>query len=385
MADKIYYHFPTKIHLERDSIHKIGDFVKQYGDRVLLISVQTDNTNQEGINLIQSSLERVNCGCVIYDDIHVKPGIKEIDTAVHFARQSRANLILAYGSRDSFYTARIVSSLMTNDVFTEDISFDTFPLREDPLPIVTVPTGPCMGEEVSPMVSIYDSQMDFFFQKYDERLFSKLAFIDPHLSESMTDSEIASSSIATVASAVESVLSRNSNDITSGNGIHSVELVFKNLVSLVNEGGGPVASYNISLASLMSGMSHSVTELGASFSIASAISYVTSINFYMAISIILPHVMEYNLTSSAGKFVNIAKAMDENIHEMTVIEAAIKSIEGIRKMSLELKMPQRLSEFNMEKTVIPDVAKLAVRSPFINNAPREIDAREVEAILTASY
>jgi len=385
MSEKVYYHFPTKVHLERDSIHKIGDFVKPYGERVLILSVQSDNYNPDGIGLIKTSLERLSCGCVVYDDLKGRPGIKEIDTAVHFARQTRANLILAYGSRESFYTARAVASLVTNDVFTEDITTQNFPLKMPPLPLVTVPTGPSMGEEVSPMISIFDKDKDFFFQSYDERLFPKLTFIDPHLSESLTDSEIASAGIATVASAIESVLSQKSNDITSGSGIRSVELIFKHLVSLVNEGGGPRAGYNISLSSLMAGMSHSVTEVGASFAIASAIANLTSIGFYMGISIILPHVMEYNLTSSAGKFVNIAKAMDQNIHEMTIIEAAIKSIEGIRKMSLELKMPQRLSEFNIDKNVLGNIARLAVRSPFILNAPREIDAREVEAILIASY
>jgi len=105
----------------------------------------------------------------------------------------------------------------------------------------------------------------------------------------------------------------------------------------------------------------------------------------MAMSILLPHVMEYNLTTSAGKYVQIARALEEDISDITVIEAAIKAVEGVRKIYLELKIPQRLSDFEIKKSDLPAIAEMAYKIPLTKNTPREMDRNEIETILIAAY
>ncbi|EMP06479.1 alcohol dehydrogenase, iron-dependent domain protein [Leptospira interrogans serovar Pyrogenes str. 200701872] len=102
-------------------------------------------------------------------------------------------------------------------------------------------------------------------------------------------------------------------------------------------------------------------------------------------SILLPHVMEYNLTSSAGKYVMIARALDEDITNISVIEAAIKAVEGIRKIFIELKIPQRLSEYEVRKMDLPSIANLAASFPFLDSLPRELPKNEIETILIAAF
>ena len=63
----------------------------------------------------------------------------------------------------------------------------------------------------------------------------------------------------------------------------------------------------------------------------------------------LPHVMEFNLTAIPNKYVQIARALDEDVSKVTVVEAAIKAIEGIRKLLFDLKVPQKLSDYKIDK------------------------------------
>ncbi|HQI19884.1 MAG TPA: iron-containing alcohol dehydrogenase, partial [Leptospiraceae bacterium] len=81
----------------------------------------------------------------------------------------------------------------------------------------------------------------------------------------------------------------------------------------------------------------------------------------------------------------IARALDEDIKDITVIEAAIKAVEGVRKTYLELKIPQRLSEFEIAKEDLPEIAELAFRIPMVKNSPRDLDKNEIETILIAAY
>ena len=102
-------------------------------------------------------------------------------------------------------------------------------------------------------------------------------------------------------------------------------------------------------------------------------------------SIILPHIMEFNLTSSPGKYVQMSKVMGEDVREITVIEAAIKAVEAIRKLESDIDIPQRLSNYDIPKSIFKEVADLAITYPFLENTPREVNTNEIETILIAAY
>lgn len=385
MFEWVHYQYPSRVFFERDSTHKIGSFVKDIGNRILLVTVRNETSNSDELAVIKTSLEKYTTGCILYDDILSIPGHEELDTAAHFAKKCKADVIMAYGSRDTFLAARSIAMLCTNEVFAGDLASTTFPLKKPPLPIVAVPAVPSMGEETAPTLNIYDSHSRHTFHGVDYRLFPSLIFVDPNITSSMTPVEITRAGVATLAAAVEAILSKKANEITNSIALRAVELITRNLVPLVNDPSNNAARNNISMASLMCGMAHSNSLLGLCYSIAGATNNLSGLDFFMAMAILLPHVMEYNLTTSAGKYVQIAKALDEDIKDITVIEAAIKAVEGVRKIYIELKVPQRLSDFEISKDLLPEIAENAFNMPLTRNTPRDLDRNEIETILIAAF
>jgi len=77
--------------------------------------------------------------------------------------------------------------------------------------------------------------------------------------------------------------------------------------------------------------------------------------------------------------------MDEDVKDITVIEAAIKAVEGVRKIEIEVEIPQRLSQFDIPKNELSKIADLTMQYPFIENAPRPLTKNEIETILIAAY
>jgi alcohol dehydrogenase class IV len=73
------------------------------------------------------------------------------------------------------------------------------------------------------------------------------------------------------------------------------------------------------------------------------------------------------------------------VKDITVIEAAIKAVEAIRKLESDISLPQRLSHYGISKSLFEEIARLAVTFPFTGNSPREISRNEVETILVAAY
>lgn len=384
-TDWAHFYFPSKIVYEKGSANRIGEVIRNVGNRVLLISVQNEIVNREAIITIKNSVDQYTKGCILYDDFEKQPGFDELDTAAHFTKQSKADVVMAVGSRETFYTARAIALLSENEVFASELSNHNFPLSKPPLPVITVPTMPSMGEEATPTISIYDEDSNTVFYGIDKRLYPELIYVDPEIAEFISDNDMSRSGVAILAAGIESILSQKSNEISTSVALKALELISDNLHLIVNEPNNMIARHSITMASLFVGMAHANSNLGICFSIASAVSNQTNLDIYRAMAILLPHVMDFNLTVSAGKYIHIAKAMNEDIKDITVIEAAIKAVEGVRKIYSEMNIPMRLSDFEIRKSDLVNIATMAMQYPIIKNSNRNLDRGEVETILISAY
>ncbi|PNV76464.1 iron-containing alcohol dehydrogenase [Leptospira inadai] len=386
LPDWINFNFPTKVHFEADCGFKMGSFVKNVGTRAVILSTQNELENMDEFSIIKTSLEKHIDGVILYDNIEKEPTLKELYTAAYFARISNANCIIGYGSYESLNTAKLVSLLTTNDSFAEDIFITKrVPKLKRPVPLVLIPTHPIMGLECAPIATIYtdeDRTVRYFTHEY---LFPELVIADAKIGAFMTSADVAKVGVGILAAAVDSILSKYSNELTNSSALRAIEIIYKNLVPAIRDPKNLQYRNAIFGASLLVGMSHSSSSLGLCYALSLAASNLTNLDIFQAMSILLPHVMEYNLTSSAGKYVLIAKALDEDISNISVIEAAIKAVEGIRKIYIELKIPQRLSEYEVRKIDLPGIASLASSFPFLDCLPRELPKNEIETILVAAF
>lgn len=384
MFEWVHYQFPPKIHFERDSTHKIGSFAREIGRRIMILTMESELYNPDELSVIKTSLDRNTSGAIIYDDIKNRPTFDELDTAAHFVKQSQSDIILAYGSRETFFAARAIALLSQNDIFAADLFPNNFPPRKAPMPVVAVPAAPSMGEEAIPGVLLYDHETEQVHFGADSRLFPAMIYVDANILSSLSDNELARNATAGLAGAIEAMLSKRANEITNSIALRSLDTTARALPRGGSEVNQSVRN-NISMGMTLCGMALSNTLGGTCYSIAVATSLHTGVNFYVCMSILLPHVMEYNLTTSAGKYVQIARALEEDTRDITVIEAAIKAVEGIRKIYIELQVPQRLSDFEIEKSALPDIARIASNFSLMKNTARQLDKNEVETILLAAY
>ena len=385
LQDWVNFHFPCKLHIEIDCAAKAGHFIKHIGSRFLLITTQREMHNPNELYILKSSIERETEGLIIYDDIENVGTYKELDTAAHFARQSQVNCIIAYGAFESVNIAKVVSILTTNDLFAEELVLQTKKPKRKPLPLIIIPTMPLMGIECAPFCTILDERENErkYFSTAD--LFPELIIADAKIGLHMTSSDIAKTGTSILAAAIDTILSKYANEITNSSSLRAIELVSKNIITSIRDPKNIPAKNALYAASLLTGISQSVSSLGLCFAISLATMSLTKLDIFQAMSILLPHIMEYNLTTSANKYVMIARALDEDTSDISVIEAAIKAVEGIRKIYIELKIPQRLSEYEVKKNELPKIAALAFSMTFLDCLPRELPKNEIETILVAAY
>lgn len=380
------FSLPTRIQFESDSTFKVGNYVKQFGSRILLLNLKSENKNPSELTVLKNGLTKHSDGVILYDDLAENPTSDQVDSVAYFTKKAHADAIVAFGTIDTFATAKLVSILVTNSVFAYDVLSGKAKIKNPPIPLITVPVEPALGEELSPSFTLRDAadkQQKKYFEH--ELLFPVATFYDPKVCEHLTSDSAARLGGATLAYAIESLLSPKANPMSSALALRAIEMLRRNIPQLYKDAKNDKLISTMLWSSAMISVSAVSSPVGVAYSIANALSTQGSVNFYDALSLILPHVMEYYLTAAPAQYINIARALGEDVRDISVIEAAIKAVEGVRRLFLEVNLPTRLSEFDIKKHELEDISRLAAAFPHIENAPRMLTRNEIESILLAAY
>ena len=379
------FHIPSEIYIRKDIINDLAGICSRYGSRVILITT-TENLEiyHTNIDSIVEKFKAAGMGCIIYDELPPNPNTEDIDTAVSFTKKTNADLIIGFGGIEAINSAKAVALLCNNYLFCNEL-FTQTEIREKPVNLITVPTYPLLGFEIAPLLfldEIHGLTKKVYFN-YD--LYPVATVVDPLLSLSISEELAMKTVISTLAISTESVISTKNNQIINTYALKSIDLIFRNLPLIYREPQSIAPRSYLSTASIMSGMAFSVSYLSVTLSLGLALASKAEISIESAMSVILPHIMEFNLTTSPGKYVQMSKVMGEEVKEITVIEAAIKAVEAIRKLEADIDIPQRLSSYDVPKTQFKDIAALTMSYPFIKNTPRPLNENEIETILIAAY
>lgn len=379
------FNLPTEIYIRQSISRNTAAIVSKFGTRIVIISVISDfEIYQDYLAEIYKNFKNLNLGCIIYDELPANPTTEDIDVAVSFIKKTHCDLILGFGGVESINAAKSIALLISNYVFCYDAIAEKQKLNP-PIKLISMPAYPAFGFEISPLFYLKDIHTLTNRVYFNLELYPVASIVDPELSLLMSDDKILQTSASSFALATESVISTLNNDVINTYSLKAIDLLFRNLSAAYNEPKNIIPRVNLSTASVMSGIAFSISYLSVSLAIALAIASKTDIEVETSIALIIPHIMEFNLTTSPGKYVQISRVMGEDVKEITVIEAAIKAVEAVKKMEADINLPQKLSNYKISQNQFESIAEIAHSYPFINNTPRKISKNEIETILLAAY
>lgn len=380
----IEFTLPTKIIFGTEVVDRIGEISKEYSDKVFLLA-NGDVMRKSGIlDKIEKLLEISKVEYILYDKIKSNPSNEDVDEIGTLIRQSRVKLIIAVGGQSIINTAKAVAYLGKNkgkiaEFLSGGIGGD------ECVRVITVSTIPATMQQINDEFVLTDNNDNIKKIYKNPSLFPFIAFIDPKLTTSLPMNYTIGSGFAILSNAIESYISTASNPLSDSLSLKAIEITGSNLKRIFLHKDDMTARSNIMMAGLIVGMSLLTSKLGTCEAMALALSSKEKIYKNIAHAIMLPHVMEFNLTSMPNKYVQIAKALGEDIANITVVEAAIKAIEGVRKLLFDLKVPQKLSDYKIDKENLPIISSVARRYQFMNFTPLPISKEDILNILLTAY
>ncbi|MBR5213929.1 MAG: iron-containing alcohol dehydrogenase [Akkermansia sp.] len=327
-----------------------------------------------------------------FTDIPVDSSLAVVNQIAAFYREQGCDSIVAIGGGSVIDTAkgvRLVLSQDTDDIFS--ISGLENVTNGKHIPFVVVPTTAGTGSECTGVAVIKNDENGVKMEFLSPFVEPDVAVIDPRMTEGLPPKATASTGMDALCHAVEACTCLQANPLSTAYGTAAIKLIAENLETATVNGKNREARFNMALASTMAGIAFSNSMVGAVHAIGHALGGVCHVPHAVAMTILLPHVMRYNLSHRAGEYaallpwlVGMDAAMATPAEQRA--EAAIEAIVSLgRKLNTACGLPLTLSEAGVSKDAFAKVAEFAVNDGALIVNPRAATEAQVIEILNSAF
>lgn len=372
---------PTRIVYGTGCIRQLPDEIRQMKHERPLIVTDKGLIEAGIVKRITDVLEEAEIEYEIYDGIQPNPRDTTVMEAARFAEEKKIDMMIAIGGGSSMDTAKAVGVILKEGGEIGD--YEGLGKVSEPITdLVAIPTTVGTGSEVTFWSVITDTKRHFKMSVGSPLIAARLALVDPDLVETLPPSIVAATGMDALTHAIEGYTGKLSEPITDACGIYAIEMIGKNIRNAVYN-SDPEARGKLLLGSLIAGICFGNSDIAGVHCMGEAMGGLYDLPHGISMAIMLPYVMEYNYVACIDKFVCIAKALGENVEGLSERDAAYKAVEAVKKLNEDLAIPT-LSEVNVRKEDIPELAERSSVNVSVDSNPRRAGKEEFRKIFEAA-
>lgn len=358
---------PTKVIYGPGSIRDLPMEVDNLGTKVVLVTDK--GLESTGIpEKIRSVLG--NRLILTYNDIPQDTGMEIVDDGAALATAKGVDVVVSIGGGSVMDTAKGMCIVMKEGGSLRDYEGMQMLSRRQ-TPHIAIPTTAGTGSEVTSGTVVLDAKRGQKLLIFESFNTPQVAILDPELTVSLPPGLTASTGMDAMTHAIEAFVSVQRNPISDAAALRAIRLIFRNLEKAVLDGSDILARGNLQIAALLAGWAFNNALLGLVHAMAHSVGAVAHIPHGLANSIILPHVMEYNLDEVPVLYAEIAEALECNISGRPE-EAGQRGIEAIRDLTKRCGLPSSLSAVGLTEDQIPRCADLSMSDGSIVYNPKMV-------------
>jgi len=294
----------------------------------------------------------------VFDKVRTNPTVDDVEAGSHVLRKFGDAAVVAVGGGSALDAAKGISLAATNQLPVTELDYRNEP-QHPGFPLVAVPTTAGTGAETNGFGVIGDPAARRKFYVGHESVAPRAAVLDPELTLGLPSGPTAATGMDALIHALESMSSRRANPYARGLGLEVVRMVTRWLPTAVADGLDLEARAQMLLAAHLAGLAFSTTGLGLCHAIGHALSARLGTPHGVALTVVLPHVLEFNAAVTSETQSDIAAAMGGD-----------RLAVAVRRLSTQLGMPETLRALDCTEEVVPIIVSDALADPVIVNTPR---------------
>ena len=386
--NNFYYSIPTKILFGKGQIENLGQTVKQYGKRVLLIYGGGSIKKIGLYNKVMQQLADNGVEVVELSGVEPNPRITTVNKGAQVCKEEGVDVVLAVGGGSTLDCAKVVAAAANYEGDAWDLVKDASKVKKV-LPIITVLTLAATGSEMDAYAVISNMETNEKLGTGHEEMKPKVSILDPEYTYSVSKYQTAAGTADIMSHVFEEYFERSEGAFLQN---RMAEAILKTCIKYgkiaVESPEDYEARANLMWASslALNGLMH--YGKAGSWSVhpmEHELSAFYDITHGVGLAILTPHWMKYVLDeTSVDKFVEYGVNVwdiDKNQDKYVIAKQAIQKT---REYFLSLEIPMSLREVGIEEEKLEVMARQATRFGEIKGY-KALSAEAVLEIFKAAY
>jgi len=289
----------TRILFGSGTLREAGPIAKAFGKRALVV---TGRTAQRAKPLL-AALRAAGVKCATFS-ITGEPTTASVREGTQRARDERCDVVIGFGGGSALDAAKAIAALLTNGGDLLDyleVVGRGKPIAVPSAPCITIPTTAGSGAEVTRNAVIGSPRHRVKVSLRSPLILPRVAIVDPALTHRLPRQATANSGLDALSQLIEPFVSAKANPMTDAFCRTGMRLVAQSLRRACEHGDDTAAREDMSLASLLGGLSLANAGLGAVHGFASPLGGMFPAPHGAVCARLLPRVMEVNIRALRGR------------------------------------------------------------------------------------
>ena len=328
-------------------------------------------------------LEKHKLTVRIYSDVVADPPEQVVLKAVEFARKHAIDIVIGIGGGSSMDVAKLIAVLTGGDQALGQI-YGIGNVTGKRLPLVQVPTTAGTGSEVT-NIAIVTTGETTKTGVVAAQLYADLAVLDAELTLGLPPMVTAATGIDAMVHAIEAFTSKHKkNPMSDMLARQALSLLSSNIITACEDGANLKARQAMLLGAYFAGQAFSNSPVAAVHALAYPIGGIFHVPHGLSNSLVLPHVLRFNMPEAADHYAEIAGIVVPHADgsQEARAEALIVAMQQIAKLTgIETTLQQvGIVEGDLDR--LADDAMKQTR--LLGNNPRAITRADARAIYAAA-
>ncbi|MCR8631682.1 iron-containing alcohol dehydrogenase [Paenibacillus radicis (ex Xue et al. 2023)] len=331
-------------------------------------------------NLVHD-LKQAGIGCQLFTSIKPEPTEAQLTEIYNQFSEESFDVLIGVGGGSVLDATKLLSVIFTNSSGIRDMLGADL-VGQAGIPMVLIPTTSGTGSEVTPNAIVTLPEEELKLAVVSRHLYPQLVLLDPVLTLSLPPSITAATGMDAYTHALESYISNKANPISDMFALESIRLISDSLVEVYENGSSLVARERMLLGSMYGGMALASSGTAAVHALAYPLGGKFGITHGVANSMLLTHVVEYNMDSIQDRLAVVASAMKlPEALEPSSSRAAEAVVARIAEWTRVLNIPQNLRDYGVQEEHIDSLTLAASKvTRLLNNNPKPLGLDDISGL-----
>ena len=305
-------------------------------------------------------LQQEGLAYTVYDGVNNEPEDTYVYEGLKILQEQGCDGVIGLGGGSPMDAAKAIAIMAKNTGKISDFEGRGVVIPGGRLPLACITTTAGTSSEVSNSTVITDTERNTKMLIKSDVIRPDVAVCDAMLTVKLPKSVTAASGLDALAHAIESIISKSNQTLSTVVAKDAIKLIYNNLPLAWENGENVEARSNMMMGQMLAGIAMGNSSTASMHGMARPVGVNFHIGHGLSVAMFMPEIMEFTLPGAPEKYAEIAEAMGLDTSGLTPLEAGQKAVDAIYALRKKLQVPT-LREYGVDKqafiAAIPEMLK----------------------------